>query len=98
MAYLLLDITTGVVAASLPVLSILIVRMQKGCLDYRSSGRKGGEIPLRSDEGGAYAMSMRRSDRALAFGATKLVGADESLGSDVDDEVVAVPRGNTALE
>lgn len=97
MAYLLLDITTGVIAASLPVLSILIVRMQKGYLDYRSSNRKGWEIPRRSDEGGGYAMSMRRPERALSLGAPKLMGANGSDGSDVDDEMVAVPRGNTAF-
>lgn len=97
MAYLLLDITTGVIAASLPVLSILIIRMQKSYVDYRSSNRKGGEIPLRSDDGRAYVMTMRRPDRALAVGAPEMKGADGSRGSDVDDEEVVVPEGTPAL-
>ena len=75
MSYLLLDITTGLIAASLPVLSVLVTRIQSQYREYRSSSRKGRQIPLRGDSD----PTLRRTPhRTSVVGITRLESRSSS--------------------
>ena len=45
-SYVLLDVTTGLIAASLPVLSALVTRIRHKYHDYRFPGRNGDDRQL----------------------------------------------------
>ncbi|KAL6713234.1 hypothetical protein ACLMJK_009355 [Lecanora helva] len=79
--YLMLDVTTAVIAASLPVLSVLVTRMQHRYLEYRSSGQRAGRLPLRGDSD-PIAMPRRKSHRTSIVDITRL---ESRSSSDVED-------------
>ena len=84
-AYLLLDLTTAVVAASLPVLSVLVTRIHQKYQEYRTSGRKGMDIPLNAE---SKPTPRRTPHRTSVVGITRL----ESHGSSEIEMIDAGPR------